>query len=264
MRKLLYAILFFLSLTVRAADEKKLPAMVADEDNLPTRAADDEKFNLSVSADVVSTYVWRGSYQAGTSIQPCMEFTAGGFSIGAWGSVDIAGFGYKEMDLMAYYSFKNVTAGIFDYWVAGEMNYRFFDFSKSTQHLLDAWLTYDFNRLPLTVGWYTIVAGDEQFSKYEKKGKMKKAFPTYIEAIYTFPVKEVNLEATIGVSPWNSGVIYNRADEGGHTNGFAVVNLSLKASKDIKITEHYAFPVYGQLILNPAKEDLFLVFGIKF
>ena len=248
MKKLLLLLSLFLSLTVRAGD---------------IDTEDDGKYNFSVSGDVVSTYVWRGSYQAGTSIQPCMEFTVGGLSIGAWGSVDIAGFGYKEVDLMAYYTFKNVTAGIFDYWVAGEMNYNYFDFSKSTLHMLDAWVTCTFDRLPLIIGWYTIVAGDEQYSKYEKKGKMKKAFPTYIEAIYTFPVKKTNLEAAIGVSPWKSDVLYNRADEGGQTGGFAVINLSLKATRDVKITDHFSFPVFGQLILNPAKEDLFLVFGIK-
>ena len=85
MRRLFCVFLFFLSLTVRGADDE------------------DDKRNFSVNADVVSTYVWRGSYQAGTSIQPCMEFTVGGFSAGAWGSVDIAGFEYKEVDLMASY-----------------------------------------------------------------------------------------------------------------------------------------------------------------
>jgi len=243
MRKLFYVFLFFLSLTVRA---------------------EDDKCNFTVYADIVSTYVWRGTYEAGTSIQPCMEFNAGGFSAGAWGSVDIAGFGYKEVDLTVSYSWKNFTAGLIDYWVAGEMNNNYFDFSKSTPHLLDMWLTYDFNRLPLSIGWYTIVAGDELYSKYEKNRKMKKAFPTYIEATYAFPIKEVNLEATIGVSPWKSSMLYNRADEGGRTDGFAVINLSLKASRDIKLTGDYSLPVFGQLILNPAKEDLFFVFGIRF
>jgi len=245
MRSLFYFFLFLLSLSAQASDE-------------------DKKNNFSLNADVVSTYVWRGSYQAGTSIQPCMELNVGGFSLGTWGSVDIAGFNYKEVDLMASYSFKNVTIGLIDYWVVGEMNYGYFDFSKSTLHLLDAWLSCTFNSIPLTISWNTIVVGDEHYSMYEKKGKMKKAFPTYIEAIYSAPVRDINLEAAIGISPWRSGVMYNRVDEGGQTDGLAVINLSLKASKEITITDRYALPVFGQLILNPAKEDLFLVFGIKF
>ena len=243
---------------------KKVFCAVLSILSLNAWAEDEGGSNFSVSADVVSTYVWRGSYQAGTSIQPYMEFNTGNFAFGAWGSVDIAGFGYKEVDLMACYSFKNLTVGFFDYWVAGEASYNYFDFSKSTLHLLDAWVNYSFNRLPLRIDWYTIVAGDGNYCKYWKKGKLKKAFPTYIEATYAFSLKEVNLEAAIGISPWNSSTLYNRYDEGGRTDGLAVINLSLKASKDIKITDNYALPVFGQLIFNPAKEDSFLVFGIKF
>ena len=245
MRKFLYIIILFLPFTVWAEEEN-------------------DKRSFSVNADVVSTYVWRGSYQAGTSIQPCMDFNIGRFSAGVWGSVDVAGFGYKEVDLSVSYSLKNVTIGLIDYWVAGEVNYNYLDFSRSTLHLLDAWLTFSFNRVPLTIGWYTIVAGDEHYTMYDKNGKMKKTFPTYLEASYTFPVKEVSIETSIGVSPWKSGTMYNRTDEGGRTDGFAVINLSLKASRDIQITDHYAIPVFGQLILNPAKEDLFLLFGIRF
>ena len=244
MRKLFLGILVFLSLHVWAED--------------------DGKCDLSISAEVVSTYVWRGSYQTGTSIQPFMEFTVGGFSLGTWGSVDIAGFGYKEVDLMASFSFKNVTVGLYDTWIAGEMNYNYFDLSKTTLHLLEAWVAYSFDRIPLSIGWYTSIAGDETCSKYLKNGKLKNAFPTYIEVTYTFPVRKTILEAAIGVSPWKSSTLYNRYDEGGMTDGFAVVNLSLKASRDIKMTDSYSLPVFGQLIFNPAKEDTFLVFGIRF
>ena len=231
---------------------------------LIVKAQNEGKSAFSVNADVVNTYVWRGSYLAGTSVQPSMDFRNGGFSLGAWGSVDIAGFGYKEVDLFASYSFKKLTVSLFDYWVAGEMSYNYFDFSKKTIHLLDVGLTYTFDRIPLSIGWYTIIWGDETFTKQWENGASKKAFPTYIEVTRFFQVKEINLEATIGISPWHSSAMYNRYNEGGRTDGFAVINLSLKASKNLKITDHYSLPVFSQLIYNPAKEDSFLVFGIKF
>ena len=219
------------------------------------------KCEFSFGADIVSTYVWRGSYQAGTSIQPAVDFTIGGFSVGAWGSVEAAGFDYKEVDLTVSYSFHNITIGFFDYWVGGERNYNYFDFSKTTPHLIEINLLYDFGRFPLTLGWNTIVAGDEMYTQYEKNGKFKKSFPTYLEATYTIPFQEINLDFTMGVSSWQSSTMYNRFDEGGRNNGFAVINMCFKASKEIKITESYALSCYGQLIINPAKEDAFFVFG---
>ena len=38
---------------------------------------------FKASADVVSSYVWRGTQFSGASIQPTLDFTAGGFSIGS-------------------------------------------------------------------------------------------------------------------------------------------------------------------------------------
>jgi hypothetical protein len=228
------------------------------------QAEDDSKNDFSIGTDVVSSYVWRGTYQAGTSIQPSMTYNVCGFTMCAWGSVDVGGFQYKEVDLSASYSLKNVTIGICDYWVAGEMSYNYFDFSKNTIHLLDASLGYTFDRIPLSIEWNTIIVGDATYSKHIINGKMKKAFPTYIEATHNFKVKEIRLEAAVGVSPWHSSILYNRFDEGGRTNGFAVVNLSLKASKDIRITGNYTLPIFSQLIFNPAKEDTFLIFGIRF
>ena len=44
--------------------------------------------SLEVSADIVSSYVWRGTQFAGASVQPGVTFTKGGFSAGAWGSTN--------------------------------------------------------------------------------------------------------------------------------------------------------------------------------
>ena len=227
------------------------------------RADDDGKPEFSVSADFVSSYVWRGMYLSGTSLQPDMSFSVGGFSIGAWGSVDIAGFGmYKEVDLTANYSFGNFTAGLFNYWVSEEGEYNYFDFSENTYHQLEANLLYSFDPFPLTLGWNTLIAGDDFY--FDKKGKSKRAFSTYVEATYAFLVKEVNLEAAVGASLWKSSTQYT----GGHwragTDGFAVVNIALTASKDIKITDKYSLGIFGQLMFNPAKDDAFFIFGIKF
>ena len=243
MKRFFFAIVLCFSLSVRAGD----------------------KCDFSVGADLVSSYLWRGSVYSGASIQPAMDFNVGNFSVGAWGSIDFSGSGFKEVDLTASYSFGNFTVGLFNMWPGWEGDYNYFDFSESTAHVLEANLLYSFDPFPLTLGWNTIIAGDDKY--LDINDKWKRAFSTYVEATYSFSVKEVKLEVAIGASLWNSSVLYTSDNIYGFrngTNGFAVVYTSLMASKNIKITDHYSLPIFGQLAFNPAKEDAFLVFGIRF
>ena len=246
MKKCFFAVFLFFSLSVYAGDKG-------------------DQCVFSVGADVVSSYLWRGTLYSGASIQPAMEFNVGGFSIGAWGSVEFAGFGYKEVDLIANYTFGNFSIGLFNFWPGWEGEYNYFDFSKSTAHILEANLLYSFDPFPLTLGWNTMIAGND---KYENSnGKWKRAFSTYVEATYSFSVKDVALDVALGASLWKSSIqytsdmVYNRRQG---TDGFAVIYTSLMASKNIKITDSYSLPIFAQLAFNPAKEDAFLVFGIRF
>lgn len=225
-----------------------------------------EKAEFSVGADLVSSYLWRGSYLSGTSIQPEIAFEKGGFSVSAWGSTDIAGFGYKEVDLFIGYSFGNFYVGLSDLWspMDGEGSFNYFDFRKDhTQHILEGNLGYTFGSFPLSLSWNTMLAG---FDKYaDDNEKLKKAYSTYIEAIYSFDFKSISFDAGIGASPWNKGGEESMylLDYPHATEGFAVVNLSLTATREIKITDNYSFSVFGQLAFNPAKDDAFFVFGIR-
>ena len=221
-------------------------------------AEDEGKSEFTVGADFVSSFVWRGMHLSGTSIQPAMNFTIGNFTVGSWGSVDLIGW-YKEVDLMASYSFGNFTAGLTNYW-AGE---DYFDYSESTVHQLEANLSFTFDPFPLTLGWNTIIAGTDHFLDLDDNFKKKRAFSTYIEAAYAFSVKEVNLQVAMGISPWKSSAMYTDGYMYA-TDKFAVVNMALTASKNIKISDTYSMGVFGQLSFNPAKNDAFFVFGINF
>ena len=57
---------------------------------------------ISIGGDLVSTYVWRGVYQSGFSLQPEIGLSVGGFTVGVWGSTDLDNF--KEVDLSVGYS----------------------------------------------------------------------------------------------------------------------------------------------------------------
>ena len=70
----------------------------------PSLKAQEKKgVSFQVSGDVVSSYVWRGAYNAGASIQPTLGMSIGNFSFTAWGSKEISDT-HKEIDLTAAYS----------------------------------------------------------------------------------------------------------------------------------------------------------------
>ena len=216
---------------------------------------------FSLGADFVSSYMWRGVATAGASIQPALDLTAGGFSIGAWGSVEVAGSGYKEVDLAIGYSIGGFSIGLTDYWWDGEGTFNYFQFKEDQcSHLLEVNLGYEFES-GLGFSWNTMIAGTGD--KFLDDTKTKRAYSTYVEAGYSFDVKDVGLTAALGFSPWKSDVLYTGAYPYA-TDGFAVTNISLTASKSISITDSFSLPVFGQLAFNPATEDVFLIFGISF
>ena len=54
------------------------------------KASAQVRFN--VQGDLVSSYVWRGMYQTGASIQPTLSFSVENLSLTAWGSTDFDGY----------------------------------------------------------------------------------------------------------------------------------------------------------------------------
>jgi hypothetical protein len=218
-------------------------------------AATTKAQEFSLGADVVSSYVWRGANLGGTSIQPSLGFSAGNFSIGAWGSVNAVDFqSYKELDLTASYSFAGISIAVTDYWIApeGTSSYFNYDKNKGTAHTFEGTLGYTFpmEKFPLSLSWSTNFAG---FDGVKSNGKT--AWSSYFELSYPFTVKNVSLTAALGLTPWETDYYAS--------GGFSVINLSLKAVKEIKIGE-FVLPVFAQFILNPRIENTFLVFGISF
>ena len=71
-------------------------------------------------------------------------------------------------------------------------------------------------------------------------------------------MKGVDLTASLGVTPWTG--LYHR--EG--TNGFDVSSVSLKASKEIKVTDSFDLPLFVQCIFSPNQDNVYLVVGMSF
>lgn len=209
-----------------------------------------QKVTVNGGADIVSSYIWRGSYNAGASVQPTISMGIAGFRLGAWGSTDLGGNGKKEVDLSASYTWRGLTVGITDYWWAGEGALNYFHYGKgSTAHLFEGNISYQLpiEKFPLIVSWNTMFAGADDGN-----------YSTYIELCYPFTVKTVNMKAIIGAAPW-----YSPAFLPSENRGFSVCNVAVAAEKTIQCSEDFSIPLFSQLIFNPATEDIHLVFGLS-
>ncbi len=97
------------------------------------------------------------------------------------------------------------------------------------------------------------------FAGADKDGKGRQNYSSYVELNYPFSVKSVDLKhLTCGFLPYEARVgVY-----GVPNSGFAVTNVALKGTTEIRITESLLLPVFAQAIWNPRMEDAHLVFGI--
>ncbi len=192
--------------------------------------AQEEESPWSLGLDLTSTYVWRGVAYSGPSIQPYVEYSKGIFAVGAWGSQGFDGF--QEMDLYASLGFDfGLSLGVTDYYYPGS---EYFD---SMAH------TFEFNA-GYSVGALSL-AGNYVFAGDGSVGD-----DLYFELGLTLG----NVDVFVG------------AGDGWHTmdTDFALCNIGISTSKEIKITDSFSLPVSGAAILNPDTEQFYIVGTISF
>ena len=220
-----------------------------------TAIAQDEtenKIETMISGDIVSSYIWRGQDLGNVSLQPTLGIGYKGLSLKAWGSVGLTNSDdTKEFDLTLAYTTGGFNIGITDYWFnAGlDPDNRYFMYNAhSTNHVFEANIGYDFGFASLQ--WYTNFAGNDGVNKSGKR-----AYSSYFEVNVPFKLVTVDWTATAGATPFAT-TFYNV-----WTSGFSVTNLALKATKDIKITDSFSIPIFGQVVANPRTQKAYLVLG---
>lgn len=196
---------------------------------------------ISTGVDLYSTYVFRGVAFSGPAVQPYVEFSAGGFSIGAWGSQGIDGSaadgytGFQEMDLYAAYEFDfGLSLGITDYYYPGS---EYFD---GESHAFELNVGFEIENFSLA-GNYIL---------NEAAGAGSAGSDLYFEAGLSLGAADLFVGAGDG---WHSS-----------DGDFALVNVGLSTSKEIKITDTFSIPLSGAVILNPDTEQFYVVVGVSF
>lgn len=223
-------------------------AMVFSSMMLPFKANAQDKVEASVGIDLVSGYIWRGQDLGGVSLQPSASIAYKGFSLEAWGSVGIESKDDKELDLTLGYSTGGFSVSITDYWFNSGPGYFHYG-ARNTAHLWEGQIGYDFG--PLAVNWYTNFAGADGWNK-----KGDRAYSSYISLAAPFKLGGLDWTAEVGATPW--------ATDFYSANGFAVCDVSLGVSKEIKITDSFSLPLFAKATWNPRTEGAYFVAGISF
>ena len=212
---------------------------------------EDSSSPVSVGADLVSRYIWRGTdLGSSPSIQPCIEANIYGITLGAWGAYALNAPGAQEADLYISYTFADmVSVGFTDYFFPddqpGLMDY----FSDST-HVIE------FNA-GFSAGDFSFSANINLMNDDENS--------LYFEAGYSFGFIDVFVGAGNGIYTMETAVPdYDPVADPDPGDDFMIVNFGVSASKDIKVTDSYSIPISGSFIINPYTRTPFLVFGISF
>jgi hypothetical protein len=200
-------------------------------------AQEKDSASFSTGLDVYSNYIWRGSkLGTGPAVQPSVKFVAGGLTIGVWGSFDASG--YTEADPYISYSFPfGLSLGLTDYYSPSLKAFETSDTAGS--HALEINGGFTTGGLSLSANYIVNEAG----------GIASQGGDTYFQVGYSF-------------SKFNISV---GAGDGWHTSDgdFNVCHIGIGTSKEIKITDTFSVPVSGQVIMNPEKEQIFVVVGFS-
>ncbi|KAA3658872.1 MAG: hypothetical protein DWQ10_10255 [Calditrichaeota bacterium] len=204
---------------------------------------------VSLGADVVSRYVWRGTdFGNAAAVQPALSFAKGGFEVGAWGSFAVDDGSANENDLYISYSSGPVTVMVTDYYFPGYTGNDFFGYYKVSleagevgPHIIELGGSYETG--PLSVSAFYNLLGDKTA---DDSGSF------YLELGYTPSYSVEGVELSLFAGAGNGFYTLEAFDE---DDVFGVVNLGISASKE---------SISASYIINPNQETSFLVFGYSF
>lgn len=209
-----------------------------------------DNIETTISADFVNEYIWRGLKLGDISVQPKLGVGYKGLSLTAWGNYGLSNVDdSKEFDLTLDYTIKGFSIGITDYWFSKgqDPDSRYFKYdAHGTNHVFEAYAGYDFSFA--SVKWFTNFAGND----YSMNGK--RDYSCYAEVNVPFRLAAVDWTGLAGVVPFKSSMY--------RTNGFAVTCLSLRANKEIRITDTFTVPIFGQVAADPCTQNAYLVVGL--
>ncbi len=202
---------------------------------------------MSTGLDIYSSYVWRGiKFGEGAAFQPYIEFSAGGFALGAWGSYCVSDNEAAEADLYASYGFdlgenSSLSLTLTDYYFPGTTSAPT-SWTDGDSHFIEPMVGLGLGPVTLTAAYMFY---DGAGTNGDGSGDI------YLEAGVTAGPVDLTLGGGNGQ--------YSMKNDA----GFDICNIGVSTSKEIKITDSFSLPVSGAVILNPSYESFHVVVGIS-
>ncbi|AYN00430.1 hypothetical protein [Chryseobacterium sp. 3008163] len=229
-----------------------------------------EDSRLDFTANIQNNHLWRGLIITDKPvIMGNVSYALDkdkNWKVGIWGASSMTddkdGTHYKEINYYVQYSNGRLYIGLWDLFNSRNINTAvasddIFNYSnRKTAHIIDLRTNYTFGpAFPLNIEADIMLYGGANAGEVvlEYDGTYKKnKYSTYVQVSY--PVikdKKVNLDAFVG-----AGFALNDKNflYGNGTNSFDIVNVGVKATKSLKITEHYTLPVSMMAMWNPSNK----------
>ena len=116
----------------------------------------------------------------------------------------------------------------------------------------DLTLAYQTGGFHIGVTDYYFDTEGERYFLYDAHGD--RAYSSYVEATVPFRLAGLDWQGTLGAVPYAT-------DYYADASGFAVTNVAVKATKDLKITDSFSVPVFAQVAANPSSQKAYFVVG---
>lgn len=204
---------------------------------------------FSISSDLVSSYVWRGSSLVSSPcFQPSLSVSFGNFSIQAWGSNAFNG-GWFETDLSVLYETESFKGGFTDYYTADDNGFgNYFNFqSSSTAHFTELSAEFKGNeKIPFRLMAASCLFG----SDIDINGS--RMYSSYLELGWLFTQGKTEAELKVGFTP----------AAGLYADGPAWVQAALRIDRAFAIGKEFKLPIFSEFVVNPYLGDVFLMFGL--
>lgn len=228
---------------------------------ISTNAYDFEKFSVSGGAELNANYLFRGNVLGGISVQPWIEFSAYGITLGAWGSYGSGTYDNfkdnstnKEFDMFVSYTTPS------DYVTLKITHFYYFDGSKffnysydkekygssQTEVMCEIKPSSDY---PFVLSANVQVGGGDCLSYNTAYLNYGKQWTTYISLRYELEIDKWYIEPEIGFSPWKSNYTYFNPDSGVHSK-FAMNNISCKVNYNFFTSDYVSMYMLAHVHFN--------------
>lgn len=224
---------------------------------------------VTFGADLMNRYVWRGLDLGGRSpsIQPYTSIKFGSeqhaLTLGAWSAFSTAATCNEEIDLYLTYTYNDcLNLTLSDYFFPGlntGIKEKYFEWrADSTGHLLEG--TFNFSgteKVP-----FTFLVAMNFYGNDARKINGDLFMSKYIELGYKKSFKEFEFNSFIGAALDTPDT--NSGETSYYLNNKAgIVNIGLKCSRNIAITDKFSLPLQCSLITNPSLQKIYFTFGIS-